>query len=88
MLLKAKNFRLEENIADDFAMFCQDQGVVQERTVEALLVYAMENLTAAGLGELLDAATKRKSGVTSGDLGVGDAIVKSRSKKRRKKGTG
>ena len=54
MEIKSKSFRLVEEVADAFAEYCQRCGVIQERTVQALMVYAMTNCTAKTLGEMLD----------------------------------
>ena len=54
METKSKSFRLAEEIADTFAEYCQRCGVIQERIVQALMVYAMTHCTAKTLGEMLD----------------------------------
>jgi len=51
---KSKSFRLTDDVADAFAEYCQRCGVIQERIVQALMVYAMTNCTAKTLGEMLD----------------------------------
>jgi len=51
---KSKSFRLTEEVADAFAEYCQRCGVIQERIVQALMVYAMTHCTAKTLGEMLD----------------------------------
>ena len=62
MAIKAKNFRLDDRIADNFAVYCQELGVVQERTVEALLFYAMKSFNAQDIGAFLKIAKEWKEG--------------------------
>ena len=56
MATKSKSFRLVDDVADAFAEYCQRSGIIQERAVQALMVYAMTHCTAQLLGQMLDSA--------------------------------
>jgi len=66
MAIIRKTVRMEQAVSERFAEHCQSLGIVQERTAEALFVYAL-TLDEAQTGELLKAAREWKA--THGDAG-------------------
>ncbi len=57
--LKSKSFRMDPRVSTAFGEHCQAQGILIERTAEALLVYAL-SLDAEQIGALLKAAQEWK----------------------------
>lgn len=57
--IKSKTFRIDGNVADEFAEYCPRLGIVQERAMEALMVHGL-SLSAAQFGEMLDRAAHWK----------------------------
>lgn len=58
--LKSKSFRMDPRVSTAFGEHCQAQGILIERTAEALLVYAL-SLDAEQIGALLKAAQEWKA---------------------------
>lgn len=54
--LKTKSFRLDERVQEAFIDHCHRCGFIQERTIEALMVYVMVELNAEKLGRIMDVA--------------------------------
>ena len=59
---KSKSFRLNQEVAEEFSEFCSKSGIVQERIVEALFLFAIDNLDIGDLGIILANAEKRIAG--------------------------
>lgn len=61
MDMARKTVRVDRRVADAFSQQCQDLGVIQERLVEALLVYGI-SLNHATVADLLTIAQEWKAG--------------------------
>ena len=72
--LKSKSFRMDPRVPAAFGAHCQAQGILIERTAEALLIYAL-TLDAEQIGALLKAAQEWKVSAEATDQERHDRIV-------------